>query len=114
MTEKLLRDSLKEAQEKGQIGLLIWANWTQWDDYAADIRQGNENYEFALSQVKKEKEATITFEWHGLRLLGILAVSVSKMVSSEEFFKKVLELCEKNYQQGPITFIPSNELSESF
>jgi len=28
MTEKLLRDTLKEAQEKDQLGLLIWANWS--------------------------------------------------------------------------------------
>lgn len=114
MTEQILRDSLKEAQEKGQIGLLIWANWTQWDDCATDIRQGNENYDFALSQVKKDEEATITFDWNGLSIPGIWAVSVQKMVSSKKFFKKILELCEKNHQQGPITFIPSNELSECF
>lgn len=99
MTEQLLRDSLKEAQEKGQVGLLIWANWTQWDDCANDIKQGNPNYDFALSQVSKEKEATITFEWFNFKMPGIFAVSVSKMISSDEFFKKVLDVCEKNHQQ---------------
>lgn len=112
MTENLLRAALKEAQEKEQIGLLIWANWHQWDDCSCDIMQGNESYDFALSQVTKGEEATITFEWNGLRLPGIIAVSVEKMISSETFFYKILDICEKNDQQGPITFIPSNEISE--
>lgn len=37
MTEKLLRDSLIEAQGKGEIGLFIWANWRVWDDLAYEI-----------------------------------------------------------------------------
>ncbi len=37
MTEKLLRDTLLEAQEKDQLGLLIWANWTVWDDLGFEM-----------------------------------------------------------------------------
>ena len=49
MTEKLLRNAVKEAQEKKQLGLLIWANWRVWDDLAFDIESGSEHYNFALS-----------------------------------------------------------------
>ena len=112
MTEKLLRDSLKEAQEKGQIGLLIWANWTQWDDCAADIRQGNENYEFALSQILKEEEATITVEYIGIDMPVVIAVSVKKLESSKKFFEDVLEILQRNCYKGPVTLLPSNKISE--
>lgn len=112
MTEQLLRASLKKAQEKGQVGLLIWANWTQWDDWSNEIKQGNASYEFALSKVIEGKEATITFEWLVFKRPPIFAVSVSKLLSSNEFFKEVLDICEKTHHQGPITLIPSNELFE--
>ena len=112
MTENLLRAALKEAQEKEQIGLLIWPNWRLYEDFSSDIIPGEESYDFALSQVNKGEEATIEFEWNGLKVPGIIAVSVEKMISSELFFYKVLDICEKNTQQGPITFIPSNELTE--
>ena len=28
MTEKLLRDVIKEAKEKKQLGIVIWSSWT--------------------------------------------------------------------------------------
>ena len=34
------------------------------------------------------------------------------MIKSEDFFKYVLEMCEKGNYKGPITFIPSNEISQ--
>lgn len=112
MTEKLLRDSLVEAQNKGEIGLFIWANWRVWDDLAFEMREGDKNYDFAISQVLKHKEATISTQLSGFNAPGILAVSVSKMINSKEFFKFVLETCEKGNYKGPITFIPSNEISQ--
>ena len=39
MTEKLLRDSLIEAQGKGEIGLLICANWRVWDNLAFEMKE---------------------------------------------------------------------------
>ena len=114
MTEKLLRDVLKEAHEKGQMGLLIWANWTVWDDSAFEMKPGNESYDFAFSQVSKGEEATISAQWNGLSMPGIIAVSVQKLSSSEEFFKNVLDKCEEGQYNGPITLIPLNEVSESF
>lgn len=113
MTEELLRDSLNKAQENEQIGLLIWANWTCWDDHAFEMKHGNKSYDFAMSQVTKGEEATIQFEWNGLAMPGFMAVSVQKPLSSNEFFNYVLKKCEEGHYDGPITFIPMNKLSET-
>ena len=101
MTEKLLRDSLIEAQGKGEIGLFIWANWRVWDDLAFEMKEGDEKYDFAIST-----------QLCGFDAPGVLAVSISKMINSEEFFSHVLKTCEKGNYKGPITFIPSNEISQ--
>ena len=113
MTEKLLRNSLNEAQKKAQDGLLIWANWNQWEDHASDLRPENENYNFVLSKIKKGEEATINAEWNGLTMPCIIAISVSKMLSSNDSFNKVLNVCEKGHYEGPITLVPANQLAES-
>ena len=112
MTEELLRQALKEAQKKGQIGLLIWSNWSIWDDVAYQLKEGNENYDFALAQVEKEEEATMIYEWAGFKMAGYLAVSVKKLGNSEEFFKEIFGICEKEHYTGPITLIPLNELAD--
>lgn len=111
MTKNLLRSALKEAQEKEQIGLLIWPNWRLYEDFSSHIIPGEESYDFALSQVNKCEEATIGFEWNGLKIPGIIAVSVEKMASSDEFFNTVLDNCKTNHLTGPIVLIPSNEIS---
>lgn len=114
MTEKLLRDALKEAQEKDQLGLLIWANWTVWDDLGFEVELGNESYDFAFYQISKGEEATIPVEWYGLSMPGFIAVSVQKLISSDEFFNHVLNSCEKGHYEGPITLVPLNKISKSF
>ena len=114
MTEKLLRDTLIEAKEKDQIGLFIWANWTVWDDSGYQMKPGNESYDFAFSQISKVEEATISADWNGLSMPGFIAVSVQKLNSSDEFFKDVLDACEKGHYEGPITLVPLNEISKSF
>ena len=113
MTEQLLRNAVKEAQEKYQLGLLIWANWTVWDDLAFDMKQGNEHYDIALSQIVKGEEVTIKAEWNGLSMPGIIAVSVQKLISSSDFFNQVLKVCEEGHYEGPITLVPANQLAES-
>lgn len=112
MTEQLLRDILKEAKEKSQIGLLIWPNWTQWDEHHFKMKQGNKNYDFALSQVSKGEASFLAFESNDFFMPGIVAVSVEKMLSSPVFFNHVLNLCEKSDYEGPITLVPMNEVSE--
>lgn len=112
MTEKLLRTVLKNAKEKEQVGLLIWANWTVWDDLSFEMKPGDESYDFALSQVSKGEEVTISVQWNGLSIPGIIAVSVQKLSASEKFFKNVLDKCEEGQYQGPITLIPLNKVSE--
>lgn len=79
MTEKLLRDSLIEAQGKGEIGLFIWANWRVWDDLAFNMKEGDEKYDFAISQVLKQEEATISTQLCGFQAPGIFAVPVPKL-----------------------------------
>ena len=113
MTEELLRDSLNEAQEKAQDGLIIWANWNQWNDHVLDFKPGNENYEFALSQIAKGEEATIKAEWNGLSTPCIIAVSVQKLLSSNNFFTQVLKACEEGHYEGPVTLIPANQIVKS-
>ena len=110
MTEQLLRNAVKEAQEKEQLGLFIWANWTVWDDLAFDMKQGNGRYDFALSQISKGEESTISTEWNGLSMPGIITVSMQKLSSSDEFFEYVLSICKEEHYKGPITLIPSNEV----
>lgn len=114
MTEKLLRNAIKEAQEKKQLGLLIWANWTVWDNLAFDMKPGSEHYDFALSQISSEEEATISIEWNELSMPGIIAVSVQKLSSSAEFFTHVLSMCKKGLYEGPITLIPLNEVIDFY
>jgi len=106
MTEKKLRDSLREAYEKKQSALLIWANWTVWDEFAFDMKPGNKHYDFALSQVNAVDGVTIFFEWNGLKMPGIIAVSVEKLLSSDKFFNYVLHSCTEGHYEGPITLIP--------
>lgn len=112
ITEQLLRDCVKEAQEKGQFGLMVWISWKDWDDLGCEVRPGSEYYDFALYQIQKEEEATIDIDWGGLYGAGILAVSVKKLISSDEYFKDFLKVCEINQMKGPIVLIPSNKLSE--
>ena len=114
MIEKLLRDTLKEAKEKEQLGLLIWADWRAWDACGYQIKPGNGSYDLAFSQIAKGEEAKISTEWNGLSMPGFIAVSVKRLSSSEEFFKNVLSICEKGRYKGPITRVPLNELSENF
>lgn len=48
MTEKLLRDVIKEAKEKKQLGIVIWSSWTTWEN----MGQGNKEVEdLAMEQI---------------------------------------------------------------
>lgn len=112
MTEDLLRSILKEAKEKQQNGLFFWSDWRSWDWFGFDIKEGEEHYEFALSQILKEEEATITVEYIGIDMPVVLAVSVKKLESSKKFFEDVLEILQRNCYKGPVTLLPSNKISE--
>ena len=113
MKKRLLLDVLNEANQKGQVGLLIWANWAVWDECAFDMKPGNKIYDFALSQISKGEEVTISAECNGFSMPGFIAVSVQKLSSSDEFLNFVLKMCEKGYYEGPITLVPLNEVSEN-
>jgi len=109
MTEELLRQILQEAQEKGKLGLIIWANWPIWDEIAFEMKQGNEIYDFALSQIEKQEEATVCSSCNGFSMPGFIATSIQKLLSSNDFFKKTLDFCERNHFSGPISLVPITE-----
>ena len=112
LTEQLLRDCVNEAQEKGQIGLFIWANWRVWDEHAFGMKEDNELYDMALYQIKRGESATIDLVMGGFYGTGIFAVSVEKLTSSTWYFREFLNTCEERQMEGPITLIPSNEVSD--
>ena len=59
MTEKLLRDVIKEAKEKKQLGIVIWSSWTTWEN----MGQGNKEVEdLAMEQIAEGKEATMNIK----------------------------------------------------
>lgn len=109
MKKEQLRSVLKEANDKGQTGLLIWANWTIWDDIAFEMKPGNRDYDFAVSRISQNLPAVITCYNNGFKILAFTAISVGKLSCDEDFFNRVLELCNKHNYQGPFTLLPSNE-----
>lgn len=114
MIENLLRKTLKEAQEKGQRGLLIWASWRVWDKFAFNMKYGNENYDFALSHIERGETTTIDFTMGGFYGTAIYAVSVEKLHSSSVYFENFVNMCREKQMEGPITLVPLNEVSEIF
>ena len=112
MTEQLLRNCVKEAQEKGQIGLFIWVSWKIWDEHGSEMTEDNELYDLALLQIKRGEAATIDFVMGGFHGVGIFAVSLEKLNSSEWYFREFLKTCEMRKMEGPITLIPSNKVSD--
>ena len=114
MTELLLRDVLKEAQRKEQQGLFIWTSWPFWDNCRNDMKLGNDSYEFALSQIFLGKEATVFYDFAGFYIPMFFAISVQKLVSSDHLLKHILHMHEAHHYDGPITLVPSNEVSEYF
>lgn len=113
-SEQLLRNAVEKADQKKQQGLLIWLSSRVWNEIGETICEGNEHYDFALAQVSKEKDATITYNWFGIKIPAIYAVPVKKMKNSEEYFQKIMNACREMGNIGPIVFIPSNEVAECF
>ena len=111
-TEQLLREAVKEADQKKQNGLLIWLSRTIWDEARGVLSEGNEHYDFALAQVSKGEDATITMDCFGFKIPAIFAVSVPKMKNSEEYFQMIVNACRNKDNIGPITLIPINEVVE--
>lgn len=110
--EEKLRNALKEAQEKAKLGLIIWANWSIWDEIAFVLKPNNEFYDFALSQIEKGEEATVCSSCNGFSMPAFIATSTQKLLSSNEFLKKTLDFCERNHFSGPITLIPITEADD--
>ena len=74
MTEKLLRDVIKEAKEKKQLGIVIWSSWTTWEN----MGQGNKEVEdLAMEQIAEGKEATMNIKC-GFSMPAFIAIPVEK------------------------------------
>lgn len=73
------------------------------------MKQGNEIYDFALSQIEKGEEATVCSSCNGFSMPGFIATSIQKLLCSNDFFRKTLDFCEKNHFSGPITLFPITE-----
>ena len=114
LSEQILRNAIEKAEQKNQQGLLIWLSKSVWNDIGDIICKGNEHYDFALSQIFREKEATITFDFFGIKMPAIYALPVQKLKNSEEYFQMVMNACKEYRSIGPILLIPSNEVAECF
>lgn len=114
MIENLIRETLKEAQQKEQRGLLIWANWRVWDEFAFNMKEGNEIYDFALSHIERGGTAAIYVNMEGFYRTAIEIVPVEKLHSSTEYFENFVNMCKREQMEGPITLVPSNEVSKIF
>ena len=112
MTEELLRQALKEAEKKGQQGLLIWSNWSIWEEIEHELDEGDERYNLILSQVEKGKEVILPIEYAGFQLSACIAVSVKKLSNVEGNFETILAICRQNSFCGPFTLLPLNELAD--
>ena len=108
MTEKLLWDVLKEAQEKEQVGLLIWPMWRVWDDIGFKIKPGDKDFDAILAILEQGGEVNLAATNDTVNF-RIFAVPVRKLIDSEEYFKHVLKVCKGD---GPVTLLPLNELAE--
>lgn len=114
MLKQILRDVLADAQKLGQTGLIVWSNRNNYNSWSSTFKQGNEYFDFVLSQVEKGERTPITFHWEGFTGPPIIAASVEKLTSSDKSFSNFLNACRIHSKEGPITitFVPSNELSQ--
>lgn len=112
MTKRMLRRIITEAQEKGEKGIFVWTTWDIYSDYAGQIRPGNNEYEKAFSKIREGKDSVVYLEEMGLTFPVLVAIPISELLS-EEGLQQLFQTCEKHCK-GPITLVPSNELSDSF
>ena len=111
MTEKFLRDALKEAQEKGQACLLVWANRDEFLNHSAKL----DTFIF----LKKQKYEMVYGRTANMSSKGIanfvssnrgwfMAIPVKKF-ENPRYFHYILQLLQREDYHGPISFIPSRE-----
>jgi len=113
LTEDLLREALKEAQDKKQPGFLIWTSNTTCVNFVdALVEKGNEHYDFAMSQIMKGEYGTITYDFFGIKMPAAYIISVQKLQNCDESFQMILEACKIYNNIGPIMLIPTNQYAE--
>lgn len=120
MTEKLLRESLIEAQKRKQVGLIIWSDQAECDKHLANsenlFREGQVDIvETALGNYSSMANLVVCAAM-GFGMddkPSCMSAPVKRLVEDEDFFKKVLDHCKRYWYDGPITFAPSNEFVKS-
>lgn len=112
MTRRMLKRIIAEAQEKGEKGIFVWTTWDIYSDYAGQIRPGNNEYEKAFSKIREGKDSVVYLEEMGLTFPVLVAIPIEEVLS-EKGFQQLFQACNNNCK-GPITLVPSNELSDVF
>lgn len=106
----LLRDVAEEALEKRQDGLVIWSNWSEWDEWLDDLGCSQKEYLETLQRVTRNEK----FSYFSTP--EFIIISTKKLmesdVESDKLFENIIKTWESNSYNGPITFIPSNQLSD--
>ena len=114
MTKKLLRDCLKEAEAKNQEGLIIWPDWRSYEELESELRLDKIDLPAFFRNIQNQKSTVFSVEWNGLILGHVFIASAKEMLSSEEFFKQVLETCEKQHLKGPVVLYPLKTICEAY
>lgn len=112
MEEKLLRDSLEEAQKNGKVGLIIWKSVYFQNEYKYKLKRYN-----AFSENQKDIEETAfgTYPHFGSFFGSVpcddvpntvcFSVPVNRLLSENEFFNKVLTFSKVHHYTGPVEFV---------
>lgn len=104
MTEQLLRSALKEALDKKQIGLIIWASQAAFDNNSSTKKCLYTENQKDISEIG---DANCFYS-----INFCISVPVNRL-SEDTFFNYVLNFCKEKHYPGPIMLVPSNKLVKS-
>ena len=104
MTEELLRNAIKEAVEKEQVGLVIWAGQKAFDNNSSTRK---------CLYIENQTDIVETGDSNCFYSINFcMSVPVDRLLD-DEYFYKVLDFCNKKLYIGPVMLVPSNELVKS-
>ncbi len=110
----LLRKAAEEAKKRDQYGLLIWPSELKWRNFHRFVNSTSPLLPQIADTLRKEQMCWVGFakgEVISCPKTGyVLAVPVSKILSSRDYCKKVLQKCPSGVGI-PISTVPSMSLS---
>lgn len=101
ITEELLREKLEDAKDAGRRAVLIYHNESLWFEHHEKMVQGNEKYDFFMSQLERDEDAVLIFGNQPCEVLLFIAL-VDKMLDDQNYFKDFLDTCVSYNVEGPI------------